>query len=310
MSASAHTPSAGRDAAQPDETSLGFAYAFASYFIWGFLPFFLKAVAHIPASEVVAHRIVWSLPIAGATVLATGRTADLRQALRSPRRLGMAAVTAAFLTVNWSLYVWAIGSGRAVEGALGYYINPLFSVLLAATLLGERLTAAQTAAIGLAVAAVALLGWETGGLPWISLGLAASWGFYALFKKTLPVGPNQGFFLEVLLLFPVALGFIVWLVSTGQSHFGPTGWGDVTLLMLSGPATAVPLILYANGAKRLKLSTIAIMQYIAPTMVFLIAVLVFEEPFSQTRAVAFGLIWVALVIYAVSQLRAKPAAAG
>lgn len=293
------------EAAMARETRSGFAYALSAYLLWGFLPFYLKAVAHIPAAEVVAHRVLWSLPIAGATLYFTGRTADLRQALREPRKIGMAAVTATFLTVNWSLYVGAVGSGRALEGALGYYINPLFSVALAAVVLRERLSPPQLAAIGLAVAAVALLGWESGGLPWISLSLAASWGFYALFKKTLPIGPNQGFFLEVLLLLPPALGYLAWLTATGQSHFGPTGWGDVAVLLLSGPATAVPLILYANGAKRLKLSTIALMQYIAPTIVFLIAVFAFHEPFSRTRAVAFALIWAALAVYTASLLRSR-----
>lgn len=294
-------------ATKKDEARAGFFYALSAYLLWGILPFYLKAVAHIPAAEVVAHRILWSLPIAGATLLLTGRTTDLRQTLREPRKIGMAAITAAFLTVNWGLYVWAIGSGRALEGALGYYINPLFSVALAAVVLRERLSPPQLAAIGLAVAAVALLGWESGGLPWISLGLAASWGFYALFKKTLPIGPNQGFFLEVLLLLPAALIYLAWLYATGQSHFGPTGWGDVAILILSGPVTAVPLILYANGAKRLKLSTIAIMQYIAPTIVFLIAVFIFEEPFSRTRAVAFALIWASLAIYTAALLRPRHA---
>lgn len=285
------------------ESASGFRYAFSAYLLWGFLPFYLKAVAHIPAAEVVAHRILWSLPVAGLTLALAGRSGALRTVLSSPRTLGMAALAAAFLTVNWCLYVWAIGTGRAIEGALGYYINPLFSVLLAAIVLRERLHGLQLAAIGLAVLAVAILGWETGGLPWISLSLAGSWAVYALLKKTLPIEPNQGFFLEVLLLSLPALGYVVWLTASGQAHFGPTGWRDGVLLIVSGPVTAVPLILYANGAKRLKLSTIAMMQYIAPTIVFLIAVFIFREPFGAARALAFALIWAALILYSLSVFR-------
>ena len=160
----------------------------------------MKAVAHIPSAEVVAHRIVWSVPIAGVLLLLMGRTADIRKALRTPRTLAMGAVTAALITFNWGTYVWAIANDRALETALGYYINPLFSVFLGAVVLGERLSRAQMGAIALAVVAVALLTVETGGLPWVSLTLCVTWGFYALFKKTLPIGPAQGFFLEVLIL--------------------------------------------------------------------------------------------------------------
>ena len=292
------------EAARHAEARMGFIYALAAYAFWGFLPFFLKAVGHLPTSEVVAHRIIWSLPIAAGTILATRRGRDIMIAVRSWRMLGMASLTAAALTVNWGVYVWAIANGKALEGALGYYINPLFSVFLASVVLGERLTAAQLGAIALAACAVALLSWETGGLPYVSLVLAGSWGVYALLKKLLPLGPNQGFFLEVLLLCPFALAYLVWLNINGAGHFGPTGWTDVLLLLMAGPVTAVPLIFYANGAKRLKLSTIALMQYIAPTMVFLEAVLVFGEPLRPAHAVTFGLIWLACALYAWDSWRA------
>jgi len=281
----------------------GFFFALSAYTLWGVLPFYLKAVGHIPAVEVVAHRTLWSIPVVGAVLLWIGRGSEVWRILRDPKRLGMAALAAAFLTVNWGIYVWAIASGRALEGALGYYINPLFSVFLAAAVLGEKLSRAQVAAIALAALAVAVLGWEAGGLPWVSLGLAFSWGIYALLKKTLPVGPNQGFFVEVLLLALPALAYIVWIETQGRGHFGDTGWNDLVLLLASGPVTAVPLILYANGAKLLRLSTIGIMQYIAPTMVFLIAIFIFREPFSTGRAVAFGLIWTALALFTWSNLR-------
>lgn len=280
-----------------DEASRGFLFALSAYLMWGFLPFYMKAVAHIPAAEVIAHRIIWSIPIAALLLWWLGRTADIKVALRTPRTLALGALTAGLITINWGVYVWAIANDRALETALGYYINPLFTVFLGAVVLGEKLTRAQMLAIGLAVVAVALLTWDTGGLPWVSIVLALSWGFYALFKKTLPIGPAQGFFLEVLLLGIPALAYILYLQSSGVGHFTTTGMADVWLLLGCGVVTAVPLILFANGAKRLRMSTIGIMQYIAPTMIFVIAIFIFREPFSSERAVAFALIWAALAIY-------------
>ncbi|MCQ4632183.1 EamA family transporter RarD [Shinella sp. CPCC 100929] len=288
---------------QTGDSPRGFAFALTAYLLWGFLPFFMKAVAHIPASEVVAHRIVWSVPLAGLVLVWLGRTGDIKAALRSPRMLGMATLTAVLITINWGIYVWAIGAGRAIETALGYYINPLFSIFLGAVLLKEMPDRAQMVAIALAAVAVGVLAFDAGGLPWVSIGLCLSWGFYAFFRKTLPIGPNQGFFLEVLLLSVPALGYIVWLEASGEGHFGDTGMADVLWLLACGIVTAIPLMIYANGAKLLRLSTIAIMQYIAPTMIFIIAVFVFGEPFGTAKLIAFILIWVALVIYSGSMLR-------
>jgi chloramphenicol-sensitive protein RarD len=284
-----------------ESSSRGFALAIVAYVLWGFLPLYMKAVGHIPAVEVVAHRALWSVPIAALALFWTGNTSDLMIALRTPRMLGMAVVTAAIISVNWGIYVWAIAVGRTVEAALGYYINPLFSVFLAAMFLGERLTRAQIVAIGLAVIAVAILAWERGGLPWVSVALAVTWGFYAMFKRSLPIGPNQGFFLEVLIISVPALAYLIWIGFTGGSHFfgGPSG-ANPWLLAASGLVTAVPLLLYANGAKLLKLSIIGMMQYIAPSIVFLIAVFWFREPFTFTTLVAFLFIWAALVVFTTS----------
>ena len=197
----------------------------------------------------------------------------------------MGAVTAALISVNWGIYVWAIGSGHALDAALGYYINPLFSIFLGALLLGERLTRGQMAAIALAAAAVAVLTWEAGRLPVVALGLTLTWGFYAYLKKSLPIGPNQGFLLEVLILLLPALGYVLLAVRRrGPGISLPGSAADTWLLLGCGIVTAVPLMIYANGAKRLRLSTIAIMQYIAPTMIFLTAVFVFDEPFSGREA--------------------------
>ncbi|MCP1198012.1 EamA family transporter RarD [Notoacmeibacter sp. MSK16QG-6] len=288
------------------DTLTGFFYAFSAYLLWGFLPFYMKAVAHIGSIEVVAHRVLWSIPLAGAWILWLRRTDDLKRALGDWRIIGMAAVTATLISINWSIYVWAIANDRALETSLGYYVNPLFTVALGAIVLREKMTRLQLAAIVSAVIAVAILTWESGGLPLVSLGLVLSWGGYAYFRKTLPVGPNQGFFLEVLLLAPVAFGYLLWLTwSDNKPFFGGGGWEDVGLLLFAGVATAIPLILYANGAKLLRLSTIGVMQYIAPTMIFLIAVFVFKEPFGPARLVAFCFIWLALALYVTSILRER-----
>lgn len=286
------------------DSTRGFVFALTAYVLWGFLPLYMKAMAHIPPAEVVAHRVVWSVPIAGAVLWWLGRTSDLRVALRSPRMIGMGALTAALISVNWGIYVWAIGAGRALDAALGYYINPLFSVFLGAVLLGERLGRAQMAAIALAAIAVVILTVAQGAVPVVALSLTFSWGFYAYLKKSLPLGPNQGFMLEVLLLLPFALAYLGWSVATGASRFGGAAT-DTWLLLGCGIVTAAPLMIYANGAKLLRLTTIAMMQYIAPTMIFLTAVFWFDEPFGTARAVAFPMIWVALAIFTGSLLWKK-----
>jgi chloramphenicol-sensitive protein RarD len=296
-------------APKPNEDSLrGLGFALTAYLLWGFLPLYMKALAHVSPAEVVAHRVIWSVPIAGVVLVLLGRTGDLKRALQSPKMLAMAVVTAALISVNWGIYVWAIGAGQALDAALGYYINPLFSVFLGAVLLGERLNRAQLAAIALAAVAVGILTWEAGKLPLVALALTFSWGFYAYFKKSLPIGPNQGFMLEVLVLLPPALGYVGWLAWQGEGHFLQGSVTDNLLLIGCGLVTAAPMMIYANGAKLLRLSTIGILQYIAPTMILLTAVLIFREPFGTARMVAFPMIWLALVIYSLAMLRRRPAA--
>ena len=290
--------------AQSDgDTPRGLMFALGAYVFWGFLPLYMKMLSHIGAAEVVAHRIIWSVPIAAALLIVLRRTGDLGDALRNPRTLAMGCVTAALITVNWGIYVWAIISDRALDAALGYYINPLFSVALGAILLRERVTRAQLVAIGLAACAVAVLTISAGTVPWAALGLTVSWGFYALAKRQLPIGPNQGFLLEVLILLLPALAYVTWLGLTGQGQFLAGDARSTWLLIGCGAVTAIPLISYANGAKGLRLTTIAILQYIAPTMIFVVAVVVFREPFGQARMIAFPMIWAALVIYSVSMFR-------
>ncbi len=286
-----------------EDSLSGLLYAMSAYLLWGFLPIYMKALEHVSPLEVVAHRVIWALPVAFLVLMITRRTQDLKAALRSPAMLGMTLVTAGLISANWGIYVWAITSGRALDAALGYYINPLFSILLGSLLLGEKLRGIQWLALLSAGIGVAILTLEAGHLPVLALGLTISWGFYAYFKKSLPIGPNQGFTLEVLVLLIPAIAVLSWFAVTGRMQFlhGPD-WQSA-LLFLLGIVTAGPLILYANGAKRLRLTTIAILQYVAPTMIFLTAVFLFDEPFSQTKLVAFIFIWLALAIYSASMLR-------
>jgi len=289
-------------APEHEDSPSGLAFAVSAYFLWGFLPLYMKALAHISPAEVVAHRIVWSVPFALVVLILLRRTSDIRTALASPKMILMAAATAAFISVNWGLYVWSITSGHAIEAALGYYINPLFSVLLGAIVLREKLKRLQWVAICVAALGVIVLTVAAGKAPWVALGMTFTWGTYALLKRRLPIGPNQGFLLEVMILLPFALVYLAKLQLSGESHFGTTGFDTLMLLGL-GAVTAGPLMLYANGAKRLRLSTIAILQYIAPTLIFLTAVFIFGEPFGAARAVAFPLIWASVAIYLYSIFR-------
>lgn len=275
----------------------GFLMALAAYGLWGALPFYLKVLSHIPAVEVVAHRIVWSVPVALILAVLLGQFKTIISAVTKPRLLAMAALTATLISVNWSIYVWAVTHNRLSEAALGYYITPLVNVVLAAFFLSERLSKIQYVAIGFAAAAVAILSVNSGGLPWISLVLATTFGLYGFFRKSLPMSALQGFTLEVILLTPPALGYIIWLVSKGNEHFFSGTSFDISMLILAGPFTAIPLILYSAGARLLRYTTLGLMQYMTPTMLFFFAIFIFGEPFSWVQLVAFILIWTGLALY-------------
>lgn len=296
---------------QTQDTPQGLLFAGGAYVLWGFLPLYMKMLSHMPVAEVIAHRIIWSVPIAALVLIVLRRTSDLREAFRNPRMVAMGCVTAALISVNWGIYIYAVVSGHALDAAIGYYINPLFSIFLAAVFLGERLNRAQMVAVAIAGVAVLVLIFDAERTPWLAFGMMLSWGGYALAKRSLPIGPNQGFLMEVLILLPLAVGCAAYLGYTGEAHFMAGDTGDTWLLLGCGAVTAIPLMFYANGAKRLRLSTIGIMQYIAPTLILLNAVFIFGEPFGRARAIALPLIWLALVVYTVSmlrQMRAKRAA--
>ena len=291
---------------QHTDTAAGLVYALMAYGLWGFLPLYMKLLSHISPAEIVAHRVIWSIPIAAVVLMVTRRTRDLATALRSPRTLALAGLTAGLVAVNWSVYVWAITSDRVLDASLGYYINPIFSVLLGAVILREKLDGLQKLSVAIAAVAVAILTVASGTVPIAALALTVSWGFYALLKRSLAIGPNQGFMLEVLILSPLALGYVVWHGVQGTGQF-VSNVPDTLLLLGCGAVTAVPLIFYANGAKGLRLTTIAMLQYIAPTMIFLIAVFVFGEPFGTARMIAFPLIWLSLAVFSFSLLKSRRA---
>ncbi|MBT4285251.1 MAG: EamA family transporter RarD [Rhodobacteraceae bacterium] len=279
-----------------NDTSMGLFYGASAYFLWGVLPLYMKAMSHIPTLEIIGHRIIWSLPIVGIIIILRGNMRNVFAALKDPRQVLTSILTAFLLSINWGLYVWAITSGHALDAALGYFINPLFSIFLGAVFLREKLNRVQWVAIIFVAFAVGLLTWDYGHPPYISLGMTFSWGIYGFLKKSLPIGPNQGFFLEILLLAPMAIAYIIYLEIVG-GYFGGGSSTDVFLLLGCGVVTAGPLLLFANGAKLLRLSTIGILQYLAPTMMFLIAIFIFKEQFGTIKFISFSIIWLSLIIY-------------
>lgn len=281
-----------------DDTSIGLFYGVSAYFLWGVLPLYMKAMSHIPTLEIIGHRIIWSLPVVGFIVIVRGNTRNVISALKDPRQVLTSILTAFLLSINWGLYVWAITSGHALDAALGYFINPLFSIFLGAVFLKEKLNRVQWVAIIFVAFSVGLLTWDYGHLPYISLGMTFSWGIYGFLKKSLPIGPNQGFFLEILLLAPMAIVYIIYLEIVGGYFWGGSSV-DVFLLLGCGIVTAGPLLLFANGAKLLRLSTIGILQYLAPTMMFLIAIFIFKEEFGTIKFISFSIIWLSLIIYSL-----------
>ncbi len=287
---------------QSRNTASGYGFALGAFCIWGFLPLFWKLTGHINPIEVTAHRALWSLPVAAIILVIIGRTADIIPTLKSPKKLWILFICSVLISLNWGVFIWAITVERTLETALAYYINPLLTVLLGYIFLGERFTNLQRVAIALAALAVLFMTVVGGTFPWVSLLLAGSFGFYGLLRKTVDVGPTQGFLVEVLLIAPFVLGIAIWLHVEGEAALF-TNNHDTLLLLLSGPATAIPLILYAMGAKRLMLSTIGILQFLVPTMLFLISIFVFKEPLRDGQVIAFIMIWIAISLYVISLMR-------
>lgn len=275
----------------------GLFLGLGAYVLWGVLPLYFKAVAQVPPGEIVAHRIIWSLLFLGILASLWGRWAEVRTVFASLRLLGLLTLTALLIGGNWLVYIWAVLNSHVLAGSLGYYLNPLVNVLLGVALLKERLTRAQWIAVALAAAGVAVLALGAGEGLWISLTLAASFALYGFLRKVAPVEALEGLWVETALLAPIALGWLLWLDAGGQGSLG-LGTGTTILLILSGAATAIPLLLFNAAARRLPYSTLGFLQYIAPSIQFLLAILVFGERLTTSHLVCFGAIWTALVIFA------------
>jgi chloramphenicol-sensitive protein RarD len=285
------------------EARRGFVFGFGAYGLWGVLPIYFKQLTAIPSVSIVAHRILWSVPFLLMLLIVGRGTGDLRKALTERRTLAWMSLTASLIGINWLLYVYAVTSGHILAGSLGYYLNPLANVLLGRFILHERLSRLQWTAIAIAAAGVSALAVGALSQLWISLTLCVSFATYGLLRKLAPVEAVAGLTVETLLLLPLAIGWLLWRASAGEPMFGPDGT-TALLLVLSGAATAVPLILFTAAARLIPYSTLGMLQFLAPTLQFLCAVFIYDEPFGIAHAVAFGAIWTALALYVTALVRA------
>jgi len=285
----------------PDERRAGVLYAFAAFGFWGLTPIYYKLLPHVPPVEVLAHRVVWSVVFGAVFVSLVSAWPAVRSAVASPATLRKLALTAALVSTNWLVYIYAVVNDQVMSTSLGYYINPLVNVLLGMLFLGERLGRGRALAVSLATLGTASLAFELGGLPWISLTLAFSFGFYGLIRKRLGLHPMAGLFVETLLVAPLAVLALAWFVIQGTSSFG-LDLRTSLLLVLAGPVTLLPLLWFAEAARRLPLITIGFFQYLGPTLTFLLATLVYGEAFTPAWAITFALIWSALTVFTIDSV--------
>jgi chloramphenicol-sensitive protein RarD len=280
----------------------GLSASVVAFVIWGVFPLYFLPLRAVGTVEVIAHRIVWSCVLILILMASRGELGKLKEVLISPALLWRLASTAALISVNWLAYVFAVTNGHVLEASLGYFINPLINVILGVLLLSERLNRVQWASVGLAGIAVLYLAFVAGNPPWISLIIAASFALYGFVRKTVAVEALPGLAVETLLLAPLAAGYLLWLEHTGTGSLGHAGWGIDALLVGSGPLTAIPLFLFAYGARLIPFSTVGVIQYIAPSLQLLTGLFAFGEAFEHTRAVGFSLIWAGLALYVVDGL--------
>ncbi len=288
----------------------GIFYSAAAFLIWGLSPAYWKAMQAVPAIEIVSHRVVWSFVFLLALTLVQHRWAEFVSALGSPRTLLTLSVTTLLVSGNWLLYIWAVNAGYLLQASLGYYINPLVNVLLGVLFLKERLRRPQAIAVFLALAAVAYRTFSFGQFPWIALTLGVSFGVYGLIRKVAPVGSLVGLTVETMLLTPIAAAGLVYFEIQGAAALFHSGAILELLLLGTGVFTAVPLLFFNLGARRINLSTVGLLQYIAPSCMFLMAVLLYGEPFTVPQLLTFALIWAALAIYSIDSVRSYRRALG
>ena len=275
----------------------GILKGIAAYTLWGVLPMYWKMLHQVPATQVIGNRIVWSFLLLVGVLLFTHQWTIFRSAAASSRIVGIYSIAGILLTINWLVYVWGVNSGFIIETSLGYFINPLISVLLGVLVLRERLRITQWIPIGIAAAGVVYLTAAYGRLPWIALTLAISFGVYGLVKKLAPLGSVYGLTLETGIVFPVALAYLLFVGLRGSGAFLQEGPQITLLLICAGPVTTIPLLLFASAAKEIPLAIVGLLQYIAPTLQFLIGVFIYKEPFDRSLLVGFIIIWIALILF-------------
>lgn len=283
----------------------GVLYAAGAFLCWGILPLYLKSIKAASPMQILGHRIVWSLLMLLLIVAWRKEWAIMRKLIRDRRTMLILFIAACLLAVNWLTYIWAVNSGHVVESSLGYFINPLVSVLLGVIILREKLRPLQWLPVSLATIGVAYLTWRFGGLPWIALVLAFTFGLYGFVKKTAPVEALYGLLVETAILFLPAFGYLLLVETQGTGAFGHGGLLLTILLSLAGPVTTIPLLMFASGARLIPLSTLGLVQFIAPTGQFLLGVLVYHEPFALDKLVGFAFIWVALIIFTIEGYLAR-----
>jgi chloramphenicol-sensitive protein RarD len=281
----------------------GLAYGVLAYGLWGVVPVFWKLIADVDPIELLAHRVVWGLGVFVLLVWLTGQATATREAARDRRVLGAMALSGALVAVNWGLFIGAVATGQLLEASLGYFINPLVSVALGTLVLRERLRRLQWLAIALAAAGVALLTWRAGRAPWIALVLAGSFGSYGLVRKVAKVESLIGSTIETALLAPIGIAYLGYLAVTGRGALGHAPPATEALVIATGVVTAGPLLLFTSAARRLPLSTVGFLQYLAPTGQFVLAVTAYGEPLAHDRLIAFGLIWLGLAAFSADAIR-------
>jgi chloramphenicol-sensitive protein RarD len=290
------------------ESRRGLIHGIAAYFLWGIAPMFWKLLRDVSWVEILAHRVVWGVIAFGVIAAAVGVGPVLRAAARDRGTLAAMALSGATLAINWGTFIWAVARGRILDASLGYFIIPLISVGLGMLVLGERLRRLQWIAIAAAAIGVAIRTWYAGGLPWISIVVAVSFGLYGLIRKVARVDSLVGSTLETALLVPVAAAYLAIVALRGGGQLGHAATGTQLLLLSTGAVTAVPLLLFNSAARRLPLSTLGFLQYLGPTCQFVLAIAVYGEPFAAEQLIAFGLIWLGLAVFSADLVRARPAA--
>jgi chloramphenicol-sensitive protein RarD len=278
------------------ESRRGLIHGAVAYSLWGLLPLYFHLIEQVDAGEIVAQRVLWSVILLVPLVVLLGRRGSLWLALRTPRVLAMLAASATLIAMNWLIYVWAVLHHQVLAASMAYFLNPLINIAIGMALLGERLTRAQAVAVLLAGAGVAVLALGSGGGLWISLPIALSFAFYGLIRKLAPVEAFEGLTIETLLLAPMALGYCLWLAGQGGLTFGQQA-GVTALLVLAGAVTTVPLLLFAVAARALRMATLGLLQFIAPSLQFLLAITLFAEQLDAQKLLSFALIWAGLAVY-------------